>query len=71
MMGFKERAFAPLVAVSLEELGFAHGWNRCDPFTRNRNHTGDAWQNNLTTDVLMVGEIPTLPDRRQTALSLR
>ena len=25
-------------------LGFAHRRNQCDPFTRNRGNTGDAWQ---------------------------
>ncbi|BCL78845.1 hypothetical protein ccbrp13_13100 [Ktedonobacteria bacterium brp13] len=35
---------------------------QCDPFTRDRGNTGDAWQRNLTTDDLMVGEIPTLRD---------
>jgi hypothetical protein len=44
---------------------------QCDPFTRNRDNTGDAWQSDLTTDVLMVGEIPTLLDGKRTALSPR
>ena len=33
---------------------------QCDPFTRNCGNTGDAWQSNLTTDALMLGEIPNL-----------
>jgi hypothetical protein len=52
-------------------LGCEHGRNQCDPFTRNRGSTGDAWQSNLITDDLMRGEIPLLPDGRQTALSPR
>jgi hypothetical protein len=31
---------------------------QCDPFTRNRGNTGDAWQSNLTTDDLTLGAIP-------------
>ena len=40
--------------------GFANRWSRCDPFTRNRGSTGDAWQRNLITDDLKRGEIPLL-----------
>jgi len=31
---------------------------QCDPFTRNRDNTGEAWQSNLTTDDLTLGAIP-------------
>ena len=45
---------------SLKGVAVAAG--QCDPFTRNRGITGEAWQSNLTTDGLMVGVIPTLCD---------
>src|SRR5216683_5174289 len=42
--------------------GVSIATGQCDPFTRNCGNTGDAWQSNLTTDALMLGEIPNLCD---------
>jgi hypothetical protein len=39
-------------------LGVPVASGQCDPFTRNRDKTGDAWQSNLTTGDLTLGAIP-------------
>jgi hypothetical protein len=42
--------------AALRGVPVANG--QCDPFTRNRENTGDAWQSNLTTGDLTLGAIP-------------
>ncbi len=56
-------AYFPMArSIPSRKLGVCGAMEQCDPFMRDRGNTGDAWQRNLTTDDLMVGEIPTLRD---------
>lgn len=52
-------------------LGFADGWNSATRSCETVETRGMHGKAILTTDDLMGGAIPPLPDERQTALSPR